>query len=296
MRGKSLITTLVVLGCAYAVFMSASSLAVEPGNVYEPFDGSVVEAKSLHHAADRYRITEGTLPEDIEALKRYCFFEPVIEIAEWKLEGDVLEFSVNMRWKDGFKLKAFRLSRPGSEAEKEAIEKRRNRMARSCEQEPERWPDWVTAEDILVGRFSKYADDKIRGHAGSVEEFPQVYWSCDLANLLSMTAVMLYAPAHDGHYPADAGELIAFIGKVNEEGWMAPVTGGPVKIVSVWDGKNVLYRVNEDCTGFEIRVPLFGAGVAKSTMSESWGDYDGWFPGEYVRRSSGMGDNTFINY
>ncbi len=107
------------------------------------------------------------------------------------------------------------------------------------------------------------------------------------------------APYPKGSYPSSVDELFEFAGEPNWEAWIAPLTSVSVRVTDTWDGTNVVNRALNEGRGYEILVPLFGAGSEEVVKPDAidWNNlaqpWYGYYPGKYMRSSRGTGENDF---
>lgn len=235
---------------------------------------------SLQHGIVRYMDVENSLPKSFDELLKagYLFFVPKIKINRWEIVGNALEVEVveHHPVKNGLKVftARYRLGSPDelhpeqtrylrSKARENIREGQRKAAARNGGQVPKDSIYYgISEEDVMSGRISESLPDEYRGYSANDTEFRQLYWADDLCRLLYIYCYE-YSPGSAGQFPSNARELLEFIGDVVPRGWIAPMTGKPVKIQDHYDGQNAGYVVSNGGRKIEIFVPLFGAGASK---------------------------------
>jgi len=256
------------------------------------FDSFVMTA----HAARSYAFATGKLPGSLGDLRDYLFFEPTCEFSNWVVEGDCLRFNAEVFDLEPRCLEA-KIVCPRTAAWREEEEQRRQARFRAFHDRPvePRIAD-VSAEDVLAGRFSDYIVDKLRAFSASDPEFLQLYWSWQIAGFLQ--AALCEFNMVNGRYPQSAEEMLASLPARNEAAWVAPLTGQRVDFTDSDDGGGIVYRPVDDGAGFELLVPLFGAGAehALGGNKHRFSRGDGYAAGKYFRRAAGTDADTPLTY
>ncbi len=247
----------------------------------EPKGFGVGEINQLFLSIQRFIEVEGDLPSSFSELAKrgYLFFQPVTEPIMWKISGDTLSVEIpNPSVQSGAR-KTLKASyyRPGSSADLE--QKRRIALnswkvlqhtlrekvsAGSTSGTPADSP-WrkLSQEDFLEGRVSFRMEDRLRAYARDETEFAQLMWSYHLALILSQAAMRFMDMS--GRYPKSPSELLDFLGRQDERGWISPMTGQRVEVAEDFTGKEVALTSSADGASFTILVPLFGAGSEEQT-------------------------------
>lgn len=241
-------------------------------------------------AASRYSEANGRLPESQSDLRSFLFVQPRLKLDEWRVEGDSLTFGSTLRELDGSTRHAEpTIYQRGTATWDKFMEGGKRSMLSSLRERKEKGlnANW-TEEDIREGRWSNYIWDSVRAHSKNAADCEQLMWSHDLAGILSMGAHS-YEGAN-GIFPGTPQELVAFLGPVNEEAWVAPATGNPVSFVDEYDGENVCYKPSPDLEHFELIVPLFGAGLEQrgQPRGPEWGPRSGYYAGNYFMYTDEM--------
>jgi len=261
----------------------------------------VVRWKMLVNAVRRYQYATGTLPGSLDKLadEGFLFFNPGLEGLSWEISGDTLTVGARMERNGRGTEVSMQFFKPGSDDYESWLNTMRVEMREFVSEDKDKgiYPADVTEQDVMSGRFSMYFYDKLRAHTSSPEEFHQLMWSCELASLLGIS-LRLYSLQHDGRFPADAEELFSWVGPRIAKGWESPIGGGLVSVGDTFKGENIAYLPKPDLTGFQLFVPLFGAGTRSPPMgmliSEKWGLH----PGKYVYKAKGISsvEDTSLNY
>jgi len=257
--------------------------------------------RMLINAIRRYQYSQEELPVSLDQLadEGFLFFDPELAGLSWDISGDTL--TVGARLERGGEATAVSMQffQPGSDNYQSWLNTLRQEMWEFVAEDRDKgtYPEDVTEQDVMSGRFSMWYYDKLRAHTSSPEEFHQLMWSCELAGLLGIS-LRLYSLQHDGRFPADSAELFAWIGPRIEKGWESPLTGCPVSVGGAFNGENVAYLPKPDLSGFQLFVPLFGAGTQTPPegmlLSEKWG----FHPGSHVYKAQGIpsSEDTPLNY
>jgi len=248
------------------------------------------------HAAWSYALATGQLPSNVYDLGDYIFFAPTCTFTRWEVSGDVLTIAAEVLPLEPRELAAA-IPRPGSAAWEQEVERQRKAEFEAFHRRPvDPSVADVSAQDVLEGRYSNYIRDRLQAFARDEREFRQLYWAWQLAGFLH-AALRGLKNAH-GTYPASAAELLAALPARSANAWIAPMTGERVGFSDGGDGPGIVYRPVNGGTGFELLVPLFGAG-AEHALGENKHRFlpsDGYFPGQYFRRAEGTGDDTPLSY
>jgi len=225
------------------------------------------------HAARTYALSKGELPERPEDLKSFLFFQPTFELSSFICDGDALRLGTVLPFPRGPEPIELTVYRPGSRAWEEDRRKRQE------------------------GGYTNYYLDTLQAHARNEREFLQLYWSWQLADFLH-AAIESYKNAL-GSYPASVEELLSFLPPINEEAWVAPMTGKPVRLSSdKTDESSVVYFALPNGSGFGLLVPLFGAGSDEPLYEKNrrFHPAEGYHAGRYFRKAHGTGEDTPLIY
>jgi len=257
-------------------------------------DGAVI-LDSFYHtmyytAVSRYREANGRLPELQLDIQPFLFVQPGLKLDEWRVKDGSLTLAATIREFDG----TTRYIEPtmyerGTDAWDKFMEGGKKLMLSSLREREEKGLDVnYTAEDIREGRWSNYIWDNVRAHSKNAADCEQLMWSHDLAGILAIGAERFEGA--NGRFPSTHQELIAFLGPVNGEAWVAPATGNPVSFVNEYDGRNILYKPSPDLKHFELIVPLFGAGLEQrgEPRGPQWGPHNGYYAGRYFMYTDEM--------
>jgi len=248
------------------------------------------------HAAWSYAFFTGELPARMEDLKDYLFFAPVCRFTHWEIEDDILSFGAEVFDTAPTTLEVT-IPRPGTAAWQEEQERHRQAEFRAFHHRPlDPSISDVSGDDILEGRFSNYSRDKLYAFARSDREFRQLYWSWQLAGFLH--AALREFRYANGRYPLSSDELLTALPPRSAAAWIAPITGERAEVGDTYDKAGILYRSIDDGAGFELLVPLFGAGAEHALHGNKhrFRPSEGYFPGEFFRRAEGTGDDTDLIY
>lgn len=260
-----------------------------------------VRWKMLINAVRRYQYSVGDLPASLDRLANegFLFFDPGLEGLSWDTSGDTLTVGARVERNGRVTEVSTQFFKPRSEDYDSWLSMMRLEMWEYISEDRGKgiYPEGLTEQDVMSGRFSMYYYDKLRAHTSSPEEFHQLMWSCELASLLGVS-LRLYSIQYDGRFPADVAELFSWIGPRITKGWESPIGGSLVSVGDTFKGENIAYLPKPDLTGFQLFVPLFGAGTLTPPegmlLSEKWGLH----PGEYVYKASGISsaEDTSLNY
>ncbi len=277
---------------------SVSLAERQPASVSDNDGGSVNDRADLdpfynamyYCAASRYREVNERLPESQSDLQSFLFVQPRLKLDEWRVDDDSLTLGATLHEPDGSTRYAeVTIYRRGTAAWDKSMEEGKNLMLSSLRERKAKGlnPNW-TEEDIREGRWSNYIWDSVRAHSRNAADLEQLMWSHDLAGMLAMGANSFERA--NGKFPGTPQELLAFLGPINEEAWIAPTTGEAVSFVDEYDGKNVCYKPSPDLERFELTVPLFGAGLEERghPQGPEWGPHTGYYSGEYFLYTSEM--------
>ncbi len=253
----------------------------------------------LSHFATRsavktYVVFTGKLPEEQKDLGRTLLFKvPVDTVQGWKLTDDALAVTYSFMVDGKITTSTPLVFSPGSEGDLKRTESHIERAVQRMKDSIEKGiPVNYTEDDIRSGRVPIDYFDKLRFYSRNQEEYHQMLWSSQVAGLLGH-GVRFYRQIY-GVYPKNAEELFAFMGEPNWEAWVSPLTGKKVGIGKNWNSADVVYRTTTDQRGYEVLVPLFGAGTENPTPPgaietiEFAQPYFGYYPGRYIRSSAAM--------
>jgi len=299
--GFGFISYQLALPCTVFGFGEATEASQVQANERVP---EVIRWKMLINGITRYQLVKRVLPGSLAELEDegFLFFKPELKNLSWELVGDTLTIRASVMRSGEVAEVSHEFFTPGSIAYNSWITTWREEMwqfiqADRKEGKAALWPNEITKEDVMSGRFSLYIFDKLRAHASSVEEFHQLMWSYDLATLLGVSA-HLYSVVHNGRYPVDAAVLFSWIGPRIARGWAAPLTGDLVSVSATLHGDNVAYMPKPDLNGFQLFVPLFGAGTKQAPEGMEITAKEGFHPGKYVYRAAGISslEDTPLSY
>ncbi len=148
--------------------------------------------------------------------------------------------------------------------------------------------------DVKAGEYPFNSRERYRLYSRDHAEYSQLIWASALA-ALTREALATFQRVY-GRYPERASELFNFVGEPNESAWVAPLTGKSVGLTDKWNGEDFFYRSNEDNSGYEYRIPLFGAGIGEpnDVKAREWNRFllpgSGYIPGDSLQVARNMPD------
>jgi len=215
------------------------------------------------HLAIYFGYEQGRLPSSLEELRPYLFFLPVPHFTKWELskDGDLLLIEAIVSETVDPKMYRKGIHLPGSSLWMESKLAARRHIAAVWRNNPTNHPGWVREEDIVSGKYSASPFDMMQSYARNEKEFLQLYRSWILGHLL-LPALEGYHLGYDV-YPERLEDAFAALGELNEEAWVSVMTGEPLEIGDRRDGTCIFYERTEDGQGYELLIPLYGAGTEK---------------------------------
>jgi hypothetical protein len=216
------------------------------------------------HCVLLYAREKGRFPASLEELRSHLFFLPVPHFTQWTLsrDGDFLTFEAIVSETIEPKTYMKGLYLPGSTHYMQAGAENRQSLAAIYRENPTSFPAGVSEADILAGRYSRSARDMMLSYARDEKEFLQLYSSYILGHVLK-PALHAYKLIYK-QYPERLEDVFPILsGSKNSEAWVSPMTGEEMVIGDKPDGSCVCYRATEDGQGYELLIPLYGAGTEK---------------------------------
>jgi len=236
------------------------------------------------HCALLYAYEKGRFPASLEELRSHLFFLPVPHFTQWTLsrDGDFLTFEAIVSETTEPKTYMKGLYLPGSTHYMQAEAENRQRLAARFRENPTNFPAGVSEADILAGRYSRSARDMMLSYARNDKEFLQLYCSDILGHVLK-PELHAYKAVYK-RYPERLEEVFPIFGSPNSEAWTSPMTGEEMLIGDKPDGSCIYYRATEDGKGYELLIPLYGAGTEKPMgLDECEFDAMKYSAGKYFR-------------
>jgi len=216
------------------------------------------------HCALLYAYEKGRFPASLEELRSHLFFLPVPHFTQWTLsrDGDLLTFEAIVSETTEPKTYMKGLYLPGSTHYMQAEAENRERKAARYRADPTQFPAGVSQADILAGHYSWNDEDMMLSYARDEKEFLQLYCSNILGHVLK-PELQAYKAIYE-RYPERLEDVFPILlGSKNSEAWISPMTGEEMVIGDKPDGSCVYYRATEEGKGYELLIPLYGAGTEK---------------------------------
>ncbi len=314
-RFKSHATVYVALVMGLALSLGTAVLggSVTPSGIHNSNTGDKIETSRraalhsfhLQRSLERYSELEGKIPTSpLEELTQsgYLFYEPTYSEgthADWYRVTKVAvenqgkgryRFWVTFPDPDGsanYAREALVLAKPTTEEFQQFEEGMKRNTWMLVQREPQYFGD-ITKEDVVEGRFLYDGNGReLKFLSRSRADYAQLRWSVALLKLLTDFGKE-FMRVHG--VPAQSSrELEEFIGEKVEKGWFPPLNKNAVILVERFDGTNPAYvPILEGGKGFEVIVPLFGAGEApvpenyRRFLRNYFGESN-YAPGKFIR-------------